>query len=148
MEAVEDYVENCANVKVDIEVLESSMEAKKPRDLFKVILLCLTRGGINISWQAEDDSWRVRGKTVHGKRVGKKSGMIFEYQGGMAKAQPCPDRILKTPLPQQSSPSAREEEGHPVVMEDRRRRSIAFEKLAKEILRYLDNSDDVKVGNH
>ena len=31
-------------------------------------------------------------------------------------------------------------------MEDRRRRDIAFEKLAKEMLRYLDNSDDVKVG--
>ena len=31
-------------------------------------------------------------------------------------------------------------------MEDRRRRRIAFENLAKEMLRYLDNSDDVKVG--
>ena len=29
-------------------------------------------------------------------------------------------------------------------MEDRR--SIAFENRAKEMLRYLDNSDDVKVG--
>ena len=38
------------------------------------------------------------GKTVHGKRVGK--------------TPPCPERILKTPLPQQSSPSSREEEGH------------------------------------
>ena len=31
-------------------------------------------------------------------------------------------------------------------MEDRRRRRIAFENLAREMLRYLDNSDDVKVG--
>ena len=31
-------------------------------------------------------------------------------------------------------------------MEDKRRRSIAFENMAKEMLRYLDNSDDVKVG--
>ena len=31
-------------------------------------------------------------------------------------------------------------------MEDRRRRSVAFEKLAKQMLSYLDNSDDVKVG--
>ena len=30
MEAVEDYLENCANVKVDIEVLESLTEARKP----------------------------------------------------------------------------------------------------------------------
>ena len=31
-------------------------------------------------------------------------------------------------------------------MEDRRRRRIAFENLAKEMLRFLDNSNDVKVG--
>ena len=31
-------------------------------------------------------------------------------------------------------------------MEDTRRRRVAFENLAKEMLRYLDNSDDVKVG--
>ena len=30
-------------------------------------------------------------------------------------------------------------------MEDRRRRGIAFEKLAKEMLRYLDNSEELKV---
>ena len=31
-------------------------------------------------------------------------------------------------------------------MEDRRRRGIAFEKLTKEMLRYLENSEKVKVG--
>ena len=31
-------------------------------------------------------------------------------------------------------------------MEDRRRRGIAFENFAKEMLRYLDNSEDAKVG--
>ena len=31
-------------------------------------------------------------------------------------------------------------------MEDRRRRSVAFEKVAKRMLKYLDNSDDVTVG--
>ena len=31
-------------------------------------------------------------------------------------------------------------------MEDRRRRRIAFENLAKEMLRYLEKGDDVKVG--
>ena len=33
-----------------------------------------------------------------------------------------------------------------VLMEDRRRRGIAFENLAMEMLGYLDNSEDVKVG--
>ena len=31
-------------------------------------------------------------------------------------------------------------------MEDRRRRGTAFEKLAKEMLRYLENGEKVKVG--
>ena len=40
-------------------------------------------------WQPKDDGWRVRTETVHGKRVGKTSGMIIEYQGAMAKAPRC-----------------------------------------------------------
>ena len=63
----------------------------------------------------------------------------------MAKALPCPDRTLETPLPQQSSSSDREEEGRSVLMEDRRRRTVAFNSLTKEMLRYLNNSDDVGI---
>ena len=55
----------------------------------------------------------------------------IEHQGVVAKAPPCPERSLRTPLPQQSSSSTREEEGHWVLMEDRRRRNIAFEKLGQ-----------------
>ena len=39
-----------------------------------------------------------------------------------------------------------EEEGRWVLMEDRRGRNVAFENLAKEMLRYLENSEDVKVS--
>ena len=50
-------------------------------------------------------------------------------------------------MTQQSSSSAREEEeDHGVLMEVRRRRRVAFGNLAKEMLSYLDSSDDVKVG--
>ena len=66
------------------------------------------------------------------------------YQGAKAKAPGCPNSTLQTPLPQQSSSSVREEKDHWVWMEDRRRR--AFMNLAKGMLRYLDNSDDVIVG--
>ena len=83
---------------------------------------------------------------MHGKRVGKTSGMILSVTGAMAKAPSCPDRTPKTPLLQQSSSSSRGEEGRRVLMEDRRRRGVAFENLAKEMLRYLNNSDDAKVG--
>ena len=70
----------------------------------------------------------------------------IEYQGAIAKAPPCPERTLKTPLPLQSSPSSREEEGQWVAMEDSRRRSIACEKMAKRMLKFLEDSGDVKVG--
>ena len=65
---------------------------------------------------------------------------------GQAKAPPCSNSTPQTPLPQQSSSSAREEEDHSEVREERRRRRIAFENLAKSMLRYLDNCKEVKVG--
>ena len=37
---------------------------------------------------------------------------------------------IKTPLPQQSSPSSRDEEAQWISVEDRRRRRVAFEKAA------------------
>ena len=67
-------------------------------------------------------------------------------QGAKAKAPPCPNSTLQTPLPQQSSLSAREEEEHWELREERRRRRIAFESLAKGMLRCLDNCDEEKVG--
>ena len=80
------------------------------------------------------------------KKVGKMSGMAFGYQGEMAKAPPCPERTLKTPMPQQSSPSSRDEENQWVAVEDKRRRRVAFEETAKDILRYLEDSEDLKVS--
>ena len=64
----------------------------------------------------------------------------------MAIAPPYPEMTLRTPLPQQSSSSAGEEGGHWVLMEDRRRRNVAFENLAKEMPQYLENNEESKVG--
>ena len=69
-----------------------------------------------------------------------------EYQGEMANVPPCPERTLKTPMPQQSSPSSRDEESQWVAVEDRRRRRVAFEETAWDILKYLENSEDLKVS--
>ena len=87
----------------------------------------------------------MAGESGARQESGQNEWQDIEAQAAMGNAPPCPDRTLKTPLPQQSSSSAREE-GHWVLMEDRRRRSIAFENFAKEMLRYSDNSDDVKVS--
>ena len=70
----------------------------------------------------------------------------IKYQGIMAKTSPCPKRTLKTPLPQQSSSSSRNEENQWVSAEDRQRRRVAFEETAKRMLRYPEDCEDLKVG--
>ena len=83
------------------------------------------------SWQAENDGWRVRGKRQQRKKVAKMRWHVIKYKGVMAKAPPCPERTTKTPMPQQSSPSSRDEESQWVAVEDRRRRRVAFEETAR-----------------
>ena len=74
-------------------------------------------------------------------------GVTLSIKEPGEKLRRAPTETLQTHLPQQSSSSAKEEEeDHRVLMEDKRRRRIAFENLAKEMLRYLDNCNDVKAG--
>ena len=70
----------------------------------------------------------------------------IKYQGVMAKALPCSERTFKTTLPQQGSPSSRDEESQCVAVEDRRRMRVAFEETARGILRYLEDSEDLEVS--
>ena len=78
--------------------------------------------------------------------MGETSGTTLGIKEPRQKAPPCSDSTLQIPLPQQSSSSAGEEKDHWEVMEERRRRRIAFENLAKGMLRHLDNCNEVKVG--
>ena len=55
----------------------------------------------------------------------------------MAKAPPCPERTLKTTLP-------RDEESQCFSGKGRRRRRVAFEEMAKRMLRYLEDSEVMK----
>ena len=52
-------------------------------------------------------------------------------------------RTLKSPMPQQSSPSSTDEESQWLAVEDRRRERFAFEEKARGILIYLENSEDL-----
>ena len=47
---------------------------------------------------------------------------------------------------EQSSSSSRDEEGQRISVEDRRRRRVAFDEMAKRMLGYLEDSEDLKVG--
>ena len=68
------------------------------------------------------------------------------YEVIVAKAPPCPERSMKTPLPQQGSSSTREEGSQWIFVEDRRKRRVAFEERAKRMLGYLEDSEDLIVG--
>ena len=93
MEGAEDFLENCANMKVNIEVLERLIEPDNLEISLRYILKYSTRGGSNVfysssthqrnratSWQSEKRWLEGQGKTVHSKRVGKTSGMILSIK--------------------------------------------------------------------
>ena len=63
------------------------------------------------------------------------------YEGIMAKAPPCPER-MRTPL--QSSSSTRVEGSQSSSVENRRRRRVTFEDASKRMLRYLEDSEHLK----
>ena len=155
MDAVEDYLESCAQVIVDIEVVERSENLEV--SLRYVLQQTTGRGSIIFQlfntpektnhFVASRRRWlESQGRDDARQDSGRNDRYDLGYQGARAKVPPCPNSTLQTPLPQQSSSSAREEEDHWDVREERQRRRIAFENLAKGMLRYLDNSNGVKVG--
>ena len=105
MEAMEDYLENCAHVKVDIKVLEILLKPENLEVSPRYVLKYSTRTPAifssssthqrsrTTSWQVEDDGWRVKEKMVHGKRVGKTSGMILSIKEQWQR----PRRVSKGP---------------------------------------------------
>ena len=102
MGAVEDYLERCADILIKPENEEVS----------EVHLEVLARGGSHIfqfSDTAENKDHfvasRQRWLESQGKKATKQDSWQNErhdikYQGVMAKAPPCPERTLKTPMPQ------------------------------------------------
>ena len=154
MGAVEDYLENVPIRKWTFEASERLMEPEDEKVSFRYVLKYSTRGGSNIfqlfdTAEKKDHFVASRRRWLEGQ--GKKAALQeswqnewhdVRFQGVLAKAPPCPERTLKTPLPHQNSSSSRDE-GSRWVVEDRRRRRVAFEETAKGTLRY---SEDLKVS--
>ena len=155
---MEDYLEKCADIRVDIEALERLMEPEEAEVCLRYILKYSTRRGGNIfqffDTKEKKDHFvasRRRWLEHQGERVALQESWQNEWQdikyhGVMANAPRCPERTLKTPMPQQCSPSYRDDEGQWISGEDRRMRRVAFEEAAKRMLRYLEDSEDLKVG--
>ena len=156
--AVEEYLEKCADTQVDIEALECLMEPEDEEVFLRYILKYATRGGSNIfqlfdtaekkdRFVANRRRWlECQGKKVAPQERWQNEWHAIKYRGVHGKSPPCPERTLKTPLPQQCSSSSRDEESQWVAVEDRRRRRAAFEETAKGFLRHLEDSEDSKVS--
>ena len=116
-------LESCAQVKVDIDLVQRLLRPENLEVSLRYVLKHSTRRGSNIFqlfgtsekpnhlWQAEDVGWRVRIETVHGKRVGKTSGMILSIKELWQKLHRAPTEPYKRCCRSKSSPSAREDEG-------------------------------------
>ena len=132
------------DTKVDIEALERLMEPEDEEVPLRYILKYSTRGGSNIfqlfDISEKKDHFVASRRTMvgeSGKKVALQESWQNEwhhirYQGVMAKAPRCPERTLKTPLPQQSSSSSKDEESQWVAVEDRRRRRVGFKEDCQE----------------
>ena len=118
--AMEDYLEKCINIQVEIAALELLMGPKEAEVCLWYILKHAKRRGCGIfeildSEERRDHfvESRIRWLEYQGERValqenGQNDWQDVKYEGQMAKAPPCPERSMKTPLPQQRSSSTRE----------------------------------------
>ena len=119
MDAVEDYLGSCGKVMVDIDVVERLLRPENLEVSLRYVLKHATRRGSNI-FQLFDTSekpnhfvassrlWlESQGRDGARQENGQNEWHDLEYQGARAKAPPCPDTTVKTPLPQPSSSSAR-----------------------------------------
>ena len=158
IEAVEDYLEKRARVIVKIDLVESLLMPENFEVSLRYVLKHANYASSNI-FQFFDTTEKPNHLVASRRRwlesqarddarqeSGRNEWYDFGNQGGRAKVPPCPNSTLQTPLPQQSLSSAREEENQWTLWGKRRRRRIVFENLAKSMLRYFDNCNEVKVG--
>ena len=126
---MEDYLENYAQVLLEIELVESLLRPENLEVSLRYVLKHATYRCSNV-FQLIDTSEKPNHFVASRRRwlVSQGSDDARQENGAKAKAPPCSNSTLQTPLPRQSSSSAREEEIHWQVMEERRRRRIAFEE--------------------
>ena len=158
IDVVESYLERCVQLIVKINLVESLLRSENLEISRKCVWKHATYGDSNIfqlfdiaeksnQLVASRRRWlESQGSNDARQENGRNEWCHLGYQRAKAKVPPSPNSTLQTPLSQQSSSSVREEEDQREMMEERLRRRIAFENLAKGMLRYLDSSNEVQVG--
>ena len=109
---MEDYLESCVQVIADVDVVERLLRPESLEVSLRYVLKHATNRGSNIFkrfdiskkaepllWQAEDDGWKVREEAVHGRRMGKTSGMTLSIKEPRQKLRHTPTAPCRTPLP-------------------------------------------------
>ena len=119
---MENYLNESDDMKVEIEALDLLMDPEDSEvNLWSVLTHARRRGSriveICSTKEKSDPSVASRNRWLEcrGQRVAQQERWPSDlqdvnYEGTMAKAPPCPERRMRTPLPQQSSSSTKEEE--------------------------------------
>ena len=109
MDAVEDYLESCSLITVDIEVVERLLRPENLEVSLWYVLKHATREaatssssathrkGQTTSWQAEDDGWKVREETLQGKRTCKTSGVTLSIKEPGQRLRRAPTAPCRRP---------------------------------------------------
>ena len=107
MDAVEDYLEKCAQIKVKIDLVESllrpvnievsfiRLEARKLQGGSNIFQLFDTAEKPIILLPAEDDGWKVREETMRGRRVGETSGTTLGIKEPRQKLRCAPTALYR-----------------------------------------------------
>ena len=107
IDAVEDYLESCAQVIVEIELVESLLRPENLEVSFRYVLKHATSRSSNIFqlfstsekaesllWQA-DDGWKVREETMRGRRMGETSGTTLGIKEPRQKLRRAPTALYR-----------------------------------------------------
>ena len=87
------------------------------------------------------------GEKRHGRNVGETSGATLGIKEPGQKLRRVPTALYRLPcLSKARRRTEKRKKDHWELREERRRRRIAFENLAKSTPRHLDTCNEVKVG--
>ena len=119
---MDDCLERCSDFKVEIAALELSMGQEEAEVCLRYILMHARRRSgkifeifdtnekMTIWWQAGRVGWSTKEREGALQERWQHDWQDMKYEGIVVKAPPCPERRVRTPMPQQSPSSTREEE--------------------------------------
>ena len=101
IDAVEYYLENCAQVIVKLDLVESLLRLENLEVSLRYVLKHATSSSSTHQksritlWQAEDDGWKVREVTMRGRRMGETSGTTLGIKKPRQKLHRAPTVLCK-----------------------------------------------------